>query len=323
MNGLNQKQEFNKLILGVSECLLGAKVRFDGGHKRFNFVVHDLQPFAEFISVCPEVGAGLGVPRPPIQLNNSSGEIRVVEIKNIAHDVTEALEKYSLSVMDDFAGLDGFIVKSKSPSCGMERVNIKNAKGQYEKKGVGVFTSLLMKQYPNLPVEEEGRLNDPGIRENFITRIYAFQRWKHFLASEPTVSDFVYFHQIHKFLLMAHNLSGYRRLGRLVAGANKNNLNAVFNEYINEFMASLRIKATVKKNTNVLQHLAGYLKKNITKEDRQEIVEQIEQYHRGLVPLIVPITILKHYFRVYPDDYIQSQIYLNPHPGELMLRNHV
>ncbi len=317
------KDGSQKLKIGVSDCLLGTKVRFDGGHKRFDFVVRDLEPFAVFFPVCPEVGAGLGVPRPPIQLNSSSGEIRVVEIKNIAHDVTDALKQYSESVMADFSSLDGFIVKSKSPSCGMERVNIKNAKGQYEKKGVGVFTALLMKHYPNLPVEEEGRLNDPVIRENFITRIFAFQRWKMFLNKNPSVADFVYFHQIHKFLIMAHNLSAYQRLGRLVAGTSKDNLDERLKQYINEFMEALKFKASIKKNTNVLQHLAGYLKKLNNKADRQEIAQIIEQYYQGLIPLVVPITILKHYFRVYPNEYILSQVYLNPHPDELMLRNHV
>jgi len=315
--------EFPKLKLGVSQCLLGEKVRFDGGHKRFNFVVNELQPFVDFISVCPEVGAGLGIPRPPIQLNKSSGNIRIVEIKNKDNDVTDALKAYSNQVVGTFSELHGFIVKSKSPSCGLERVNIMNAKGQYEKKGVGIFTKELMERYPNLPIEEEGRLNDAAIRENFITRIYAYQRWHQFLEDTPSLSTLIEFHQNHKLLLMAHNVNAYRRLGRLVAETTLGNLQQNIIQYINEFMGALRFKATLKKHTNVLQHLTGYLKKESSKADKQELVEIIEQYRLGLIPLIVPMTLLKHYFRIHPNEYIANQVYLNPHPNELMLRNHV
>lgn len=317
------KAEFPRLKLGVSQCLLGDKVRFDGGHKRFDFLVENLMPFVDFIPVCPEVGAGLGIPRPPIQLNTSSGQIRVVEIKNKSHDVTPALQAYSLSVMDHFSKVHGFIVKSKSPSCGMARVNVMNANGHYEKTGVGIFTQALRARYPNLPVEEEGRLNDAVIRDNFITRIYAYQRWQEFVENTPTVSKLMIFHQNHKLLLMAHNVSAYQRLGRLVAKVNPDNLRQSYEHYGDDFMQTLCFKASIKKHTNVLQHLSGYLKKEAGREDKQEILDVIEQYRLGYIPLIVPITLLKHYFRIYPNDYVANQMYLNPYPNELMLRNYI
>lgn len=317
------KVTFPRLQIGVSQCLLGEKVRFDGGHKRDRFIVNSLCEFADFVPVCPEVGAGLGIPRPPIQLNKSSGTIRVVEIKNPQIDVTEQLVGYSKSVLDKFSRVHGFILKSKSPSCGMERVNIRNAKGQYEKKGVGVFAHELMQRYPCLPVEEEGRLCDHRIRDNFITRLYVYQRWQAFIDKGASVKGLIEFHQHHKLLLMAHNLAAYRRLGRVVANTSNASLQEMLYHYEHQLFDALKTKATIKKHTNVLQHIAGYLKKQISKEDKQEIQQAIEQYHAGYVPLIVPITLFKHYFRIYPSKYLENQVYLTPHPGELMLRNHV
>lgn len=314
---------FPKLSIGVSQCLLGDKVRFNGDHKRCRFVTDTLSPFVDYVTICPEMGAGLGVPRPPIQLNKSSGVIRVVQINDPSIDVTQPLLDFSRQSLPTFDTVSGFILKSKSPSCGMERVNIKNAKGQYEKKGVGIFAKLLMERYPYLPVEEEGRLNDPVIRDNFITRIYAYRRWQDLSASSVDAAKLIHFHQIHKLLIMSHNVSAYQRLGRIVANLKQQPLQAIQDLYLNEFTQALKTKANIKKHTNVLQHIAGYLKKEIDADDKQELHSLIMQYNKGLIPLIVPISLLNHFFRKHPNDYIAQQVYLNPHPSELMLRNHV
>lgn len=313
---------FPRLTLGVSGCLLGEKVRFDGGHKRSNFIVTILQDYADFISMCPEVAIGLGIPRPAIHLIGDSSNPRLVDVKDESLDYTQSMRKYSRNAVNDLTDISGFILKSKSPTCGMERVRVYNKHGQAQRDGVGLFARELMNTHPLLPVEEEGRLNDPSLRENFITRIFAYRRWQDVVASRMTIAKLVQFHSEHKLLLMAHNVSAYKRLGQLVANHDKLTIASLRDQYADVFMRALSQRTTPKKNTNVLMHLMGYLKKRITADDKQELLDVVEQYRLQRIPLIVPLTLMKHYFRQHPNNYVAQQVYLHPHPDEMMLRNH-
>lgn len=219
--------------------------------------------------------------------------------------------------------LCGFIFKSNSPSSGMERVKIFDHNNVPRKVAVGLFAGIFMKQFPLLPVEEEGRLHDPVLRENFIARIFIYKRWRELLASQPRLSDLIDFHARHKLLIMAHSVKHYSTLGKLVAGAKQLPRDELFSSYEVTLMEAVRLRSTVKKNTNVLQHLMGYFKKQLTADEKQELLEVIDHYHEGFVPLIVPVTLLRHYIRKYEQPYLAQQVYLNPHPMELALRNHV
>ena len=310
--------------LGVSSCLLGEPVRYDGGHKRDRYVTDVLAQWFEFVPVCPEMGIGMPAPRPPIRLVSTGRGIRALGVDDPDRDVTEPLRGYYDRVAPRLAGISGYILKAKSPSCGMDRVKLYAEDGQpLMTKSRGRFAERLLDARPLLPVEEEGRLNDAVLRENFITRVFVYHRWQQLLAARPGVGDLVQFHADHKYLLMAHNQAGYRRLGRLVAGIDKKEIRELLDSYGRELMQVLEKKATKKSHANVLQHLAGYLKKALDSADRNELVELIDRYRLGQVPLVVPVTLLNHHFRRHPDPYIARQVYLNPHPAELMLRNHV
>ncbi len=310
--------------LGVSACLLGESVRYDGGHKRDRYVTDVLAEWFEFVPVCPEVGIGMPTPRPPIRLVSTAKGVRALGVNDPGQDVTRPLAAYYSKVADNLAGISGYILKSKSPSCGMERVKLYDEHGQpLQEKSRGRFADRLLSAQPLLPVEEEGRLNDPVLRENFITRVFVYRRWQALRAQRPRARDLVQFHADHKYLLMAHNQAGYRRLGRLVADAGNIKKSELLDSYIVELMQLLGRPATRKSHTNVLQHLAGYLKNALDSADRQELAELIDRYRLGQLPLVVPVTLLNHHFRRHPDPYIARQVYLNPHPAELMLRNHV
>ncbi len=315
---------FEKLKLGISSCLIGELVRYNGQHKRDNYIINVLGQFASWIPVCPEVEVGMGVPREPIRLVDEDGDIRVKTTKT-QRDYTDALAKYStkrcLALATEL--LDGYILKAKSPTCGMERVKVYKGNG-VRKDGVGAFAKVLMATMPELPVEEEGRLNDPRLRENFISRCYAYHRWQEMAAEGLSRHRLVKFHQAHKFALMAHNQAGYRRLGRIVANPKEYSDTAAWaRAYLLEFTEVMRRPPTQRNHTNVLQHIAGYLPKDLDAADRKEVTELIKQYHNGLVPLIVPITLLRHHARKFDVEYIRDQVYLTPHPGEMMLLNRV
>lgn len=314
---------FPKLQLGVSLCLLGEKVRFDGGHKRDKYILTFLAQHCDFTGICPEVDIGLGIPRPPIHLAGSAEAPRLVGVKDESLDYTKDMIKYSRQKVKTLNDISGFILKSNSPSCGMERVRVYHGQHHVERNGRGLFAAELMKAHPNLPVEEEGRLNDPTLRDNFIERIYAYRRWQDLVASGLTMKSLVAFHTQHKFALLAHNQAGYRRLGRLVANEEKLSIKPLSRQYITLFMTVLSKRATPKKQTNVLMHIMGFIKKQLSADDKAELLDAIERHRLGALPLIVPITLLKHYLRLYPDPYILNQTYLNPHPDELMLRNHI
>jgi uncharacterized protein YbgA (DUF1722 family)/uncharacterized protein YbbK (DUF523 family) len=316
----------NRLIkIGISSCLLGQKVRYDGGHKEDGFITHTLAGFFDFVAVCPEVEIGLGTPRETIRLEGSPESPRLVAPKS-GKEHTRSMEEYSARRLKELQslGLHGYILKKDSPSCGMERVRVYSDDGKsVTRNGRGLYAAALMRRFPLLPVEEEGRLNDPVLRENFIERVFGYYRWTGLLRSNPKPRDLVAFHTRQKLTLLSHSPKGYRDLGRMVATTSERPWPEVLDGYGTGFMEALRMRATRKKHSNVLYHLAGYLKKNIDAEDKQELLSLIESYRAGLVPLIVPITLLKHHFRKFPAGWVQEQVYLNPYPAELMLRNHV
>jgi uncharacterized protein YbgA (DUF1722 family)/uncharacterized protein YbbK (DUF523 family) len=310
--------------IGISSCLLGEQVRFDGGHKRDNFLVKVFGPYVEWVPVCPEVEIGLGVPRETIRLERKSGLIHLVAPKSRT-DHTKTMQAWSRRRLKGLAreDLSGYVLKSKSPSCGMERVPVYDENGVPEKKGRGLFAEALLGQLGNLPVEEEGRLNDAVLRENFIERVFAYHRLRGIFAARWRARDAVAFHTAHKFLLLAHSPKHYRSLGRLIAGVKVTPPREFREQYENGFMEAMRLHATVGKHANVLEHMLGYFSGRLDPEARQELLGIIQEYRRRLVPLIVPLTLLRHYVRQNKIAYLDGQIYLEPHPKELMLRNHV
>jgi uncharacterized protein YbgA (DUF1722 family)/uncharacterized protein YbbK (DUF523 family) len=310
--------------LGVSSCLLGQEVRFDGGHKRDRFVTDRLGEFVEWVAVCPELEAGLGVPRPSMRLVGEGEETRLVEAGS-GRDHTRRMQRFVSQRVRALRALDlrGYVLKKGSPSCGMTRVKIYGAKGMPRREGRGLFAAGLLEAFPHLPVEEEGRLNDPRLRENFIERVFAYDRLRRHFARRWTNGQMVAFHTAQKLQLMAHSPSAYRELGRLVA-ALKGTPRADFRErYVAGTMTALARLATPGRNANVLQHAAGHLKRQLDPHSRAELAGLIHEYRRGLVPLVVPITLLRHHVRSHRVAYLSGQTFLEPHPKELMLRNHV
>ncbi len=313
----------HRIQIGVSSCLLGQEVRHDGSHKRSQYISKVLAEYFDFVPFCPEMAVGLGVPRPTIRLVNDSGIHRLVETKDPEAEYTDDMHRVSSQYCETLGEICGYILKSKSPSCGMERVNLYNDKGHAEKKGVGLFAQNLLEKYPNLPVEEEGRLNDPHLRENFIERVFAYHRWQQLKKEGLNVSSLMEFHKKHKFSLLAHNEKIYRQLGPLVASATRENIEFVASDYIALFMQGMKTHATRKKHMNVLQHTMGFLKNDLSAEDKQELLELLDKYKGGQVPLVVPVTLFRHHLRKNPSNYIEEQHYMSPYPEELMLRNHV
>jgi uncharacterized protein YbgA (DUF1722 family)/uncharacterized protein YbbK (DUF523 family) len=318
------KWEPQKIRLGVSACLLGQEVRYDGGHKRDAFLTDILGPFVEWVPVCPEMEVGLGVPRPPIRLVGDPGAPRLI-VEKSGEDLTARMRRWSGERVAELAalGLHGYVLKRGSPSCGLIRVRVYGEDGLPGRIGRGMFAAALTDALPLLPVEEEGRLTDAGIREGFIERVFAAARWQAFTASRPRVRDLVAFHAAHKFAILAHSPRDYAELGRLVAGAGPRLAAETLTTYGTRFMQALAVRATRARHVNVLQHLAGFLKRQLSDDERAELGEVIAEYRRGLVPLVVPVTLLKHHVRRLGLAYLADQVYLSPHPKELMLRNHV
>ncbi|MBD3380767.1 MAG: DUF1722 domain-containing protein [candidate division Zixibacteria bacterium] len=311
--------------VGISACLLGQPVRFDSGHKKDRYLTDILGGYFKFIPVCPEIEVGMGVPRESVRLVGEIDDPRMVGNKT-GEDWTDRIKKYSQERVRQLRldKLSGYILKKDSPSCGMERVKVYHeGGGGAEKKGVGMYAHPLMEEFPLMPVEEEGRLNDSRLRENFIVRIFAYNRLINLFESGFKRKDVIDFHTRHKYLLLAHSQKHYRLLGRMVAAIAKYKPVEFKDEYSRMFMETLTYKTTVKKNMNVLQHILGYLKKELSSNEKADILKVLDDYHRELIPLVVPITLLRHYIDVLDVDYIKDQIYLNPHPKELMLRNHV
>lgn len=309
--------------IGISACLLGQEVRHDGGHKRDPFLTDVLGRFVEFVPVCPEVEAGFGTPREAMHLSSIKGGIRLITIKT-ARDVTPPMERLIGRRVPALEAeeLSGYILKKNSPSCGLERVKIYDRNGVPSATGRGLFASALVARLPQLPVEEEGRLSDPVLRETFVEGVFAYNRLQALFRGSWSVARLVAFHTAHKLILMAHAPDGYRRLGRLVGEARSLRRAHLRQQYAEEFMRTMKVIATRRRHTNVLQHMAGYFKNRLDPASKAELQATIEDYRLGLTPLIVPITLLQHHVRVHEVEYLAGQLYLRPHPQELMLRNH-
>jgi uncharacterized protein YbgA (DUF1722 family)/uncharacterized protein YbbK (DUF523 family) len=313
-----------KIILGISTCLLGKAVRYDGGHKLDRFLTETLGKFVEYVPVCPEVECGMPIPREPMHLQGDPESPRLISIKTGIDKTSQMISWAEKRVIElEKEGLMGFIFKSDSPSSGMERVKVYNDKNMSVRKGVGMFARIFMQHFPLLPVEEEGRLHDPVLRENFIERVFALARWRELLAGDVSLKGLLEFHTKHKLLILSHSTKHYRELGRLVAGAKKIPLQKLLESYQKQLMEALKLRATPKKSANVLMHMAGYFKDQLNRGEKAELLEIIEQYRKEMVPLIVPITLMSHYVRKYNQSYLRDQYYLHPHPVELQLRNHV
>ena len=312
----------SELKIGVSSCLLGNKVRFDGGHKHDRYITGTLANYFTFVPVCPEVECGLPVPREAMRLIGDPENPSLVGNKS-GTDHTERMRSWAEQKVQDLEaeGLCGFIFKNRSPSSGMERVKVYDANNIPRAVGVGLFAKAFMDHFPLLPVEEEGRLHDIILRENFIESIFVYKRWRDVVA-ELTPSQLVAFHTSHKLLLMAHSEKHSRQMGKLIATAGKSELKELVSEYQELLMKAMRLKPTLKKHVNVLMHMMGYFKKQLTSDEKQELLTILDHYRKGLVPLIVPITLMNHYVRKYNEPYLQKQFYLTPHPVELKLRNH-
>jgi uncharacterized protein YbgA (DUF1722 family)/uncharacterized protein YbbK (DUF523 family) len=312
------------LVVGISSCLLGEEVRYDGGHKHSAYITKTLGEYFSFRPFCPEVAIGLRIPRPPIRLVSSNGGVRVRGVKNPELDVTEKLDAYGREVAGQLHGVSGYLFKRGSPSCGMERVKVYHEDtGMPVDASAGRFAAAIMQALPELPCEEEGRLMDPYLRENFIERVFVYHRWQCYVAAGLTPATLVDFHTRHKFIVLAHDEPVYRELGRLVAEAGKGDLQELASDYIRLLMRALREIATPRQHTNVLMHIMGYFKEHLDTHDKQELLAIIDDYRNEIVPLIVPLTLIQHYQRLYPNEYIGQQYYLNPHPRELMLRNRI
>ncbi|WP_136523259.1 YbgA family protein [Geomonas ferrireducens] len=308
--------------IGVSSCLLGEKVRYDGGHKHDRYLTDVLGRFFAFVPVCPEVESGMSVPREAMRLEGDPEHPRLITHKTRIDKTGQMLafcrDKVAALAREE---LCGFVFKKGSPSSGLFRVKVYRD-GMPARSGSGLFAQAMVRRFPHLPMEEEGRLNDPVLRENFIERVFSCRRWKDFLAGNPDLGGLVDFHTRHKLLVMSHSTQHYREMGALVAHGREIALPELLERYEELFMTALELHATVKKQTNVLMHVMGYFKKELSGEEKQELLGVIGDYHDGLVPLVVPITLLRHYVAKYRQEYLAKQVYLAPHPAELMLRNH-
>ncbi|MCX8030909.1 MAG: DUF523 and DUF1722 domain-containing protein [Thermodesulfovibrionales bacterium] len=319
---MNSQKE--QIKVGISSCLLGEKVRYDGGHKLDKYLKETLGKYVKWITVCPEVEMGLPVPREAMRLTGNSNNPRLVTVKTHI-DYTDNMITWAKKRLKELEKEEicGFIFKSDSPSSGMRKVKVYSESGIPYKNGVGIFAKLFMEHFPLIPVEDDGRMNDPSLRENFIERIFVYKRWRNLLLEGFTIAKLIEFHTTHKFLILSHSPKHYSLLGKLVANAAKMEQNELQTSYFTLLIEALKLLATVKKNTNVLQHIYGYLKKYLTDDEKNELNDIIHNYHKQLYPLIVPITLIKFLVKKYDEPYLKSQVYLNPHPIELMLRNHV
>ncbi len=313
-----------KIKLGISKCLLGENVRYNGGHALDRFLRDTLGRYVTYLPVCPEVECGFGVPRESMRLEGDTKRPRLVTSRTKT-DMTDRMLNWAAGRVKELEGeeLCGFVFKKDSPSSGMERVRVYSDRGIPAKNGVGLFARAFMDHFPLLPVEEEGRLHDPGLRENFIERVFIYWNWRDSLKKGREVKHLVDFHTRHKYLIMAHSPKHLSAMGKIVAGAKDRPFDEVITDYQELLIEAMRLKASVKKNVNVLHHIMGYFKKHLSPDEKRELLDVIEHYHSSYVPLVVPVTLINHYVRKYDEPYLKSQYYLNPHPVELQLRNHV
>lgn len=316
----------SKIPVGISSCLMGQQVRFDGGHKRSRFCTDVLSEYFDYVPLCPEMAIGMGTPRQPIRLvSESATDERVFArgTRDESLDVSDALRQYGEQQGQQQQQLCGYIFMQKSPSCGVFGVKRYLPNGMPEGVARGLYADEFIKQQPLLPVEEAGRLNDPGLRENFLVRVFAYHDWQQFAANDYSAKELIDFHARYKYLVMAHSQTHYKSLGRLLADLSGEDVHAVGEQYFSELMQALAKPASRKMHTNTLMHLQGYLKNLISSDDKRELTDVIQQYHQGIVPLIVPLTLLKHHLNHHQEanQYARQQVYLNPYPYELGLRN--
>jgi uncharacterized protein YbgA (DUF1722 family)/uncharacterized protein YbbK (DUF523 family) len=313
-----------KLKIGISSCLLGNPVRYDGGHKLDHFLRDTLGQYVDYVPVCPEVECGMSVPREAMRLEGKPDAPRLMT-RSTREDKTDMMMNWAKKRAAELEAEDlcGFIFKSDSPSSGMERVKVYDDKGMPAKTGIGIFARVFMEKFPLLPVEEEGRLHDAAIRENFIERIFTLRRWREIRSMKSGRGALVDFHTHHKLLLLSHSTKLYQAMGKLVARQKTMAVQELRLQYEACLMEALKLKTTPKKNTNVLQHMMGYFREQLSGDEKKELLEIIDHYQKGLLPLIVPVTLIGHYVRKYDQPYLKQQVYLNPHPLELQLRNHV
>ena len=313
-----------KFKIGISSCLLGNEVRWNSGHKLDKYLTNTLGQFVEYAPVCPEVEAGFGIPRESFRLVGDPDAPRLITFKSKT-DHTDRMVTWAKKRVRELEKEDlcGFIFKSDSPSSGMIRVKVYNEKGMPHKVGIGIFARAFMEHFPLIPVEDDGRLNNPLIRENFILQIFTMKRWRDNMARKPSMGNLVDFHTRNKLLILSHSPKLYRLMGKLVADGKKLPIKELYDQYQLLLMEALKLKTTIRKNTNVLQHLMGYFKKQLSIDEKQELLEIFGQYRNEHVPLIVPITLINHYVRKYDQPYLKQQTYLHPHPLELKLRTHV
>ena len=298
--------------IGVSSCLMGQSVRFDGNHKKSNLVTEHLNDRFNLVPICPEVAIGMGVPRQPIRLmKRENGTVRAQGVRDSALDVTDQLRNFADDIAPTIATFSGYIFKKDSPSCGVFGVKLYGKEGMPARNGRGIFSEQVLLSNPNMPVEEEGRLNDLELRDNFIKRVSVYHDWQSRVRQGLTCHSFEEFHRIHKFTLLAHDQSCYRRLGKYVADCKKNELNKSSEYYIAEFMDALKVIPTVDQNINVIMHVMGFLKRDITSSHKAELIRAMEKYRTGDVSKDVPLTLISHHLKNHPNHYLASQHYLN------------
>ena len=313
-----------KIPIGVSQCLLGEPVRFDGGHKRNRYLTDVLSAHVEFRAVCPEMAIGLGVPRKPIRLIITSGQDRIRGVANAELDVTDALVQQAEENASRMGDICGYVFMQNSPSCGVFGLKRYLENGNsIDSNGRGAYAKRLMELMPLIPVEEAGRLTDAGLRENFITRMFALHDWRQQLEQEPTAKKIIDFYSRYKYQVMAHHVPSYFTIGKLLANMSAKPIVEINKEFITLLMSALSHKATRKGNTNAMMHLRGYLKQHISKVDKEELSHSIESYLEGVVPIIVPLTLLRHHLLTLDNPYLKIQTFWNPYPEALGLRNHV
>lgn len=308
-----------KIPVGVSSCILGENVRFDGGHCRDRYICDCLTEYLEFVSICPEMAIGLGSPRPSIRLRRDGDQMRAISAMEA--DITDTMTTFSQDKVKTLETLSGYILKSKSPTCGMERVRVYDENMVPKKNGVGLYAQALMATYPNLPIEEEGRLNDAFLRENFIERIFLYHEWQQ--VNKNSVNDLMLFHQRHKYSLMSHSQAGYKSLGQLIGNLRPETLGEQVDEYSSKLMMYFKSLATRANHTNVLTHIYGYFKHELSDIDKKDMLSLIEEYRLHKIPLIVPIKMIHHHAKHYKNEYLENQSYFNPYPDDLKLRNFI
>lgn len=314
----------NKIPVGISACLLGDNVRFNGGHSRSLYCLGPLSEYFDYKKFCPEMAAGFGTPRPTMRLEGDPSNPRLVFSNKRNIEITEQLVTSNERYLENLPDLDGYIVMKNSPSCGYERIKVYQENGHPHMKRVrGLFTQSLMDRYPHLPIEEDGRLNDPLLRENFLLRVFAHHEFRNTVVNNLSMKHLIDYHSRYKYIVMAHSQPAYKAIGRLLSGQETSSIEDLAEEYFRQFMVALAKPAKRKNHCNVLMHLVGYLKREVDAKVRQDILNVIEQYRRGEVNLTTPITLLYHYLKLYGSEYVKEQRYFTPYPQALGIRNTV